>query len=101
LAITTLRQRDDPRFNREIADLYREVPGLMVKERVENIGRLTIARPNGDKLGDVDVLVADPGRRVLEAVDTKNLAAGRTPMEIAPGAEAHVQERGLKGRGDR
>jgi len=82
-AITTLRQRDDLRFNREIAELYHEIPGLIIRERVKQIGHLPIARSNGDLLGDIDVLVADPGHRVLHAIDTKNLAPGRTPIEIA------------------
>ncbi len=78
-----MRQRDDLRFNREIAELYDEIPGLIIRERVKQIGRLPIARPNGDQLGDIGVLVADPGHRVLHAIDTKNLAPGRTPIEIA------------------
>jgi hypothetical protein len=95
-AITALRQRDDLRFNQEIAALYRQRPGFIVKERVENIGRLTITRPNGDKLGDIDVLVADVGRRVLEAIDTKNLAAGRTPIEIAREMKRTFKSEGSK-----
>jgi hypothetical protein len=82
-AITDLRQRADLRFNTSIADLYRATPGLIVRERVKKIRGLAIARPNGESLGDIDVLVADPERRVLTAIDTKNLAVGRTPMEIA------------------
>jgi hypothetical protein len=82
-AITTLRQRDDLAFNRRIADLYREVDGLVVEERVKSIGKLDIARPDGSVLGDIDVLVLDPRYRRIEAIDTKNLAAARTPSEVA------------------
>lgn len=82
-AITTLRQRDDLRFNQEIAALYEQVPSFIVRERVTHVGPHKIARPSGEALGDVDVLVADPIQHVLHAVDTKNLAAGRTSIEIA------------------
>jgi hypothetical protein len=82
-AMTRLRQREDLQFNRRIASLYEAVPGLIVKQNVKQIGRVPIARPNGDSLGDIDVLVADQAERVLRAVETKNLAPGRTPIEIA------------------
>ncbi|HEY4277606.1 MAG TPA: hypothetical protein VGM91_05270 [Conexibacter sp.] len=81
--ITKLRKRRDIEFNARVADLYRSVEGLRVRERVKKVGRLMITRDDGNQIGDVDVLVADPSRRVLQAIDTKNLAAGRTPMEIA------------------
>src|SRR5262249_26059853 len=47
-------------FNLRVAQLYKTVRGLLVRERVKKVGRLRIARANGQDLGDVDVLVADP-----------------------------------------
>lgn len=95
-ALTAIRQRRDLAFNQRIADLYRAVDGLRVEERVKTVGKLDIARPNGDLLGDIDVLVADPSRRVIEAVDTKNLAAGRTPIEVAREIKRTFQSEGSK-----
>jgi hypothetical protein len=82
-AMTALGQRRDLEFNTHVADLYRGVPGMIVREQVDRIGNSRIARANGDALGDVDVLAADRTRLVLHAVEAKNLAVGRTPLEIA------------------
>jgi hypothetical protein len=82
-AITALRQRSDERFNDDVAEMYRAVPGLLVAVRVDQFGTLRLARSPAEPLGDVDVLVADPGQRLVEAIDTKNLAVARTPIEIA------------------
>jgi hypothetical protein len=82
-AITILRQRDDERFNSEVAALYEAVPGIVVRQQVDKVGRLAIARLNGQSLGDIDVLAADPSKQVIHAVEVKNLAVGRTPFEIA------------------
>jgi hypothetical protein len=69
-------------FNRRVAELYRAAPGLLVCERVKKIGRLRIARPNGQDLGDLDVLVANPHIRSLTPVETKDLTAALTPPEL-------------------
>ncbi len=95
-AMTDLRQRSDLSFNTKIADLYRAIPGFVVVERVKKIDRLLIARPSGEPLGDIDVLVADPARQVLTAIDTKNLAVGRTPIEIAREMKRTFRSEGSK-----
>jgi hypothetical protein len=69
-------------FNRRVASLYQAVPGWLVRERVKKVGRLRIARANGQDLGDLDVLVADPVARVLTPVETKDLTAALTPPEL-------------------
>ena len=69
-------------FNRRVANLYRTAPGLLVQERVKKVGGRRIARANGQDLGDLDVLVADPSARVLTPVETKDLYAALTPPEL-------------------
>lgn len=81
--MTAMGQRQDRNFNDEVGRAFAAVPGMIVRERVTDIGQLKIARPNGDVLGDIDVLAADTQLRVLNAIDTKNLAVARTPIEVA------------------
>jgi len=79
--ITTQRNIASDAFNDEVARLYQDVSPC-VRQRVKKVGRHRIQRPNGDDLGDIDVLVALPGRRKLIAVETKDLAIARTPVEL-------------------
>jgi hypothetical protein len=68
------------RFNDAVADLFGATPGLIVRRRVKKFSRLrgSLAPP-----GDIDVLVADLGKRVVTVVETKDLARARTPFELA------------------
>jgi hypothetical protein len=82
-AMTVVSQRRDEAFNDEVGRMFEAIDGVVVRLRVTTVGKLAIARANGDVLGDVDVLAADTRSRVLHAVDTKNLSVARTPMEVA------------------
>jgi hypothetical protein len=68
-------------FNNQVADILEQIPGVKVQRRVKKIGQLTIATPRG-KLGDIDVLVIDQGRLLLEVIECKDLALARTPYEL-------------------
>jgi hypothetical protein len=76
------RDAEALKFNDRVAELYRSRPELLVRVRVEKIGRLHLRRANNEKIGDVDVLVADSQRRWLLVVDTKHLLPGRAPHEL-------------------
>jgi hypothetical protein len=82
-AIGALRQKEDARFNARVAKLYASVPGFVVREQVDRVAGKRIARSGDQPLGDIDVLALDPHERVIHAVEVKNLAVGRTPIEIA------------------
>ncbi len=76
------RQRSKE-FNDSVAALFEQREGLIVRSRVDKVGKMRPRRRSGDLLGDIDVLVADPKRRVLLAIDTKDLAFARSPAELA------------------
>jgi hypothetical protein len=78
-----LRNQEGEEFNDAVADIYRQLPGLTVRTRVDKIGRHRITRVSGHDLGDIDVLVADESARVLLLIETKNLSLARTPAEMA------------------
>lgn len=81
--ITRTRQEANREFNRQVADVYRQAGQPDVRENVKRLGRLRIARPNGDELGDVDVLVVDRKNKVLLAVEVKDFEFARTPFELS------------------
>ena len=47
------------------------------------MGGVRIARENGDDLGDIDVLAADPTRRCLIPIEAKCFSLAKTPAELA------------------
>jgi len=65
-----------------VAELYRSV-GLRARENLKKLGGKRIARSDGSDLGDLDVLVVDPTKRVLLAVEVKDFEVARTPVELA------------------
>ena len=70
-------------FNDRVADLYENVPGLIVRRRVMKLAGRRIERSRAEPLGDIDVLVADQSNKVLLLVETKDFSAARTPAEFA------------------
>lgn len=86
--IGRMTNRSGHAFTDSVAAVYRAVDGLIVETEVKKIGRLRLARPSGDHIGDVDVFVADRSRRIILAVETKDFSPARTPAEYA----SEVQE---------
>jgi len=81
-AMTAVAQRRDEAFNDDVGQMYESVSRMVVRLRVTDVGPLKLRRENGDVIGDIDVLAADPRAYVLYAVDTKNLSVARTPYEV-------------------
>jgi hypothetical protein len=70
------------RFNTQVAEVFRGLSNLIVKERVKKIGSLRLIGDKGD-LGDIDVIVADKKHACLFPIECKDLAQARTPYEMA------------------
>ena len=81
--IGEMHNRDGEEFNDLVAGVYETFPGWIVRRRVKKIAGSRIEREPGQDLGDIDVLVADPKKRVLWAVEAKGLAFARNPAELA------------------
>jgi hypothetical protein len=82
--MTELRQRETDAFNERIAQLGRD-QGLVVRKCVDKIGALKIARNvdgRREPIGDIDVLAADSGHRILYLLECKALNGARTPVEL-------------------
>jgi hypothetical protein len=78
----TMRHQEGEAFNDLVAEVFESRPGLIIRRRVKKIGPLRIERSRGEPLGDVDVLVVDPGSRRIQAVETKDFELARTPAEL-------------------
>lgn len=77
-----LRSEQSEHFNDSVADLFTERTNLIVRHRVKKLGKLRIADAAGRDLGDIDVLVVDPVRRRVLAIETKDFELARTPCEL-------------------
>lgn len=80
--ISRHRNRVSDAFENEIADIARTDPLNAVDIRVTSLGNTSLKRPNGDQLGDIDVLVVNEHRRIIWIVEAKCFAAARTAREI-------------------
>lgn len=83
-------------FNHAVANVCRSDGALLVETQVEKLVGKRIERRRGQPLGDIDVLVADPRKKVLLAVETKDLAFARNPAELANELKNTFQTRGSK-----
>lgn len=81
--IGDMRTKESEAFNDQVADFLQEQEGVIVRRRVKKIGSLRIEDVKGEQLGDVDVLVANPRRRRVFALETKDFELARTPFELA------------------
>ena len=77
-----LKDMKGKNFEKQVADVLREVGYFFVKERVDRIGNYSLHNFNGKDLGDIDVLAIDPDKHELLLVEAKNLEVARTPAEL-------------------
>lgn len=89
-----VREAAGNEFNDEVAALFEDAADFVVRCRFQKAGKHRIQRPNGQALGDIDILVADRERRRLLAVEAKNLAGARTPAEFAKDLREVLEARG-------
>lgn len=80
--ISRARAKEAEAFNDIVAERLEGRPGLIVRRRVERIGRLPIERSPGQPLGDIDVLAADARKRILNSIEVKNFEVAKTPFEV-------------------
>jgi hypothetical protein len=65
-------------FNSKVAELLKR-EGRVVESRKRKFGSLKMPR----ELGDIDVLVIEPAKRQVTAIECKDLALARTPQELS------------------
>ena len=80
--ISQQRNRISRAFETEVADIFRRDPHNRVSEQTKSLGNTSLERQNGDKLGDIDVLVINEHHRTLSIIEAKSFAAARSAREI-------------------
>lgn len=76
------RNRVSHAFENEVAGIARNDPLNAVEVGVTSLGNTALKRPNGEQLGDIDVLVANEHRRIIWIIEAKSFAAARSAREI-------------------
>lgn len=80
--ISQQRNRISREFESEVADIFRRDPHNQVSVQVKSLGNTSLERQNGDKLGDIDVLVINKHRKTLSIIEAKSFATSRSAREI-------------------
>lgn len=75
------REQEAKSFEESVARTVTEITGVPSKVRLRKVNKSRIIA-NGQDLGDIDVLTMVPRRCVLLAIECKDLALARTPVEI-------------------
>lgn len=80
-------------FEAEVAARVAEL-GLPFRANVEKLGTSTLQRNASERLGDIDVLVADPDARILWAVECKALRGSLSSSEVVREMSSHFGQEG-------
>jgi hypothetical protein len=80
--ISRYRSMDNEGFNDAVADVYLQDTETVVRTRVKKVASQRMARPSGDVIGDVDVLVVSPSHHLVLVIETKDFELARTPSEL-------------------
>lgn len=80
--ISQQRNRIGRQFETEVANVFRSDPRNHVREQVKSLGNTSLKRDNGEKLGDIDVLVTNEYHKTLAIIEAKSFAATRSAQEI-------------------
>ncbi len=78
-----LARRRGKEFEGKVAALYARSDRFKVLAGRDTFGGVRVADESGNPLGDIDVLAAELARRMLWAVDAKDLPGTLTPSELA------------------
>ena len=71
--ISQQRNRISRAFETEVANIFRRDPHNRVCEQMKSLGNTSLERENGDKLGDIDVLVINEHHKTVSIIEAKNL----------------------------
>jgi len=98
--LSSVRRANAERFNDQIAEMVEQtLDRVIVRRRIDTFNGTVMARENGELIGDVDVLLADPLERLVVLTETKDFRAGlvlstlRDEFDALEDALEHVRER--------
>jgi hypothetical protein len=79
--MSDVKNRQTESFNDKVADLIQKNSRLIVERRIKKFGKARIQSSSGD-LGDIDVLVIDPEKHLIIAIECKDFTVARTPHDM-------------------
>jgi len=82
IILSEINDNRSANFNDNVFNLFKQNSNLIVNKNIKKIGKTHIRDSKGLDLGDIDVLVINPKKRVIEVVECKDLALARTPNEM-------------------
>ncbi len=80
-ASSQLQQREARDFEHTVADVLTKA-GWRCRRRVKKLSRVHLARENGEALGDIDVLAAHSGLKLLVCFEAKALSGALAPNQL-------------------
>src|SRR4051794_6877402 len=81
-------------FEERVAAVVSAAGALAIVRGVKRLAGELPERSSAESLGDIDVLVGDAGRRILWAVECKDLSGALTAAEIAREMTEHFRQVG-------
>jgi hypothetical protein len=81
-------------FEREVAEIFAGPERYAVKTAVKRIDGERLQRPNGEPLGDIDVLAGDRERKILWAVECKDLSGALSNADVVREMTEHFRQVG-------
>jgi hypothetical protein len=86
--VGTIRSQEPDAFTDDVAATIRaRFPHVTVETRVKSLGGRRLSRPNGEDIGDIDVLVVCPSAKRILAIEVKDFSLARNPQEVASECE--------------
>jgi hypothetical protein len=70
-------------FNERVAEVLTGSGRFVVRRKMKKINGRRLARENGELLGDVDVLAAEPSTRRILSIEAKCFSLAKTPADLA------------------
>lgn len=80
--ISSIQNIDGSNFNDEVFKLFTD-DSIIVDKQVKKIGNKKIASEDGLDLGDIDVLVINPRKKIILLLECKDLSVARNVYEIS------------------
>jgi hypothetical protein len=76
-------KRIGERFNDLVAREVMKLPSFVERCRIKKFNGKRLERPNGETLGDIDVLAVAPESQLVFAIEAKSFSLAKTPAELA------------------
>lgn len=78
-----IKQRQNREFEIKVEGVLKSTDFPLTANRVTKLGRKRLLSPEGEDLGDIDVLGVHPTKKLVLVIEAKDFEMARTPSELA------------------